>query len=132
MYSREFSGGLLPNASALAEGILFVANKDQQRGITKIHAIDVTNGKDLWFHMWEGDFLSDLLVANGVLYFLGDDHLFALGTEEGNVLWEYDFSKGASDGIAWSMAAADGKLYVAYTSLAAPNKGYLYALGVPD
>jgi outer membrane protein assembly factor BamB len=84
---------------------------------TQLWALDLTNGHVLWSFNTGDRIISEALVKAGIVY-VGTwrGNIFALDHANGTKLWVYAFNANHSqsivDGVAGSMAMADGRLYV--------------------
>jgi outer membrane protein assembly factor BamB len=89
-----------------------------------LYALDAATGDEVWKHSGYGATYNPSL-ANGVLYFLSDNNMYALDEETGNMLFAYPLGHKADE--TTQVAIADGMLYLS------GNGGTcdLFALGFP-
>jgi outer membrane protein assembly factor BamB len=84
---------------------------------TQLWALDLTNGHVLWSFNTGDRIISEALVKAGIVY-VGTwrGNIFALDHANGTKLWVYalnaNHSQSIVDGVAGSMAMANGRLYV--------------------
>lgn len=89
-----------------------------------LYALDVATGDEIWKYTGYGEIYNPS-VANGVVYFLSDNNMYAIDEETSASLFHYPLGYGADE--TTQVAISDGMLYFS------GNGGTcdLYALGLP-
>jgi eukaryotic-like serine/threonine-protein kinase len=108
--------GPVKSSAAIAEGKAFIGSDDKQ-----VHCIDLKTGKSIWTFTTQGEIESSPLVLDllpkdaakqngGSIVYVGssDGHLYALGAEDGKLLWKFQTEDKILGGPNW-VTAPDGK-----------------------
>src|SRR5688572_95474 len=111
------TGGPVKSSAAIAQGKAFIGSDDKQ-----IHCIDLKTGKAVWTFATQGEIESSPLVLDGFtskdagkqntgsIVYVGssDGHLYALGADDGKLLWKFQTEDKILGGPNW-VTAPDGK-----------------------
>ena len=112
---RYDTGWLVISSPTVADGLVYVGIR---AGYSEgLHALEATTGEVQW--IYRTAVVSSPTVADGIVYFgAGDQHLYALDSAKGDLLWRYK----TSDSVFSSPAVAHGVVYFG------SNDTHLYAV----
>ena len=112
---RYDTGWLVISSPMVADGLVYVGIRT---GYSEgLHVLEATTGEVQW--IYRTAVVSSPTVADGIVYFgSGDQHLYALDSAKGDLLWRYK----TSDSVFSSPAVAHGVVYFG------SNDTHLYAV----
>src|SRR4051812_7016214 len=92
------AGKPVKGAAAIAAKRVFFGDDD---GV--VHALDLTNGKELWTYKTKGEIEATPLVLDGVVYIGSSDaFLYALNAADGKEKWKYETGDKVLGGANWA------------------------------
>jgi alcohol dehydrogenase (cytochrome c) len=97
---------------------------------SNVYAIDASNGRQLWLHMfrWNDDGPNGVNVANGRVYGVLPDGAFALDARTGSVLWTRRLLHNERELVVMTPGLKDGTVYVSTNPGTGGSIGTLWAL----